>query len=86
VLYPSKKNYCLHLAAASGDLEILQLFLSKEFVDQLNSSYKSDSETDLKEHPPPLHFAVHEKSPVVNFPEELAVFDRLRTIRDFLSP
>jgi hypothetical protein len=22
----------------------------------------------------------------VNFPEELAVFDRLRTIRDFLSP
>jgi hypothetical protein len=86
VLYPSKKNYCLHLAASSGDLEILQLFLSKEFVDHLNSSYKSDSETDLEEYPPPLHFAVHEKSPVVNFPEELEVFDRLRTIRDFLSP
>ncbi|CAM6030506.1 unnamed protein product [Sphagnum balticum] len=85
-LYPSKKNYCLHLAASSGDLEILQLFLSKEFVDQLNSSYKSDLETDLEEYPPPLHFAVHGKFPVVNVPEKFKVFDRLRTIRDFLSP
>lgn len=65
----------MHLAASSGDLEILQLFLSKEFVHQLNSSYKSVSETNLEEYPPPLHFAVHGKPPVVNF-----------TLCDFLSP
>jgi hypothetical protein len=89
VLYPSKKNYCLHLAAASGNIEILQLFLSKEFVGQLNSSYKSDLETDLEEYPPPLHFAVHGKFPLVNFPQNSAdreVFNRLLHIRDLLKP
>jgi hypothetical protein len=68
MVYPSKKNYCLHLAASSGDLEILQLFLSKEFVDQLNSSYKMNSEMGHEEYPPPLHFAVHGKPPeITNF-------------------
>ncbi len=76
MLYPSKKNYCLHLAAASGNLEMLQLFLTKEFVDQLNSPYKNDSKTDLEEYPPPLHLAVHGRAPI------LVDFD----LRDLLSP
>ncbi len=54
----------------------MQLFLSKEFVVQLNSSYKNESEIDVEEYPPPLHFVVH------GTPPKIMNFD----FRDILSP